>query len=102
MDYHLKIRVNDLLAKKYSLRQKRDENQYTSTSDGGMNLFIHMYGNADNLTFKYDRKNTVKVIQQSIQQEKKTVKELLRQEMGLKPKDSTVLKPKHIEVEWDE
>jgi len=102
MDYHLKLRVNDLLAKKYSLRQKRDESQYTSTSDGGMNLYIHMFGNADNLKFRYDRKNTTKVIKESIKEEKKTVKELLRKELGLKPKDSTVLKPKHVDVDWDE
>lgn len=102
MDYQLKIKLNDLLANKYSLRRQRDETLYTNTSDGGMNLYIHMFGPADNLQFKYDKQATQQVVVQSFKQEKQTVKALLRQEIGLKPKDSTILKPKHIEVEWDE
>jgi hypothetical protein len=102
MDYHFKIRVNDLLTRKYKLRQKRDETQYTSTSDGGMNLLIHMFGNADDLKFKYDRKTTGKVIKEGFKESTQTVKGLFRKELGLKSKDTLIVEPKHLEVDWDE
>lgn|GEM_PF-5934862 len=102
MDYHLKISVNDILAQKYSLRKRRNLDEYEETSNGGMNLFIHMFGNADNLKFAYDRKETVKEIVRQVKEEKKELKEILRQEFGLKSKDTTALKPKHVKVEWDE
>jgi len=102
MDYHLKISVNDILAQKYSLRKKRNTDEYEETSNGGMNLFIHMFGNADNLKFAYDRKETIKEIVKQVKEEKKELKEILRQEFGLKSKDTSTVKPKHIKVEWDE
>ena len=37
-----------------------------------------------------------------MKEEKKQVKELFRQEFGLKSKDTSILKPKHVDVGWDE
>lgn len=102
MDYHFKLSVNQLLSKKYNLRKNRDLDQYTNTTDGGMNLFIHMFGKGDDLKFTYDRQNTLKTVKSGIKQEFKTTKNLIKEELGLKVADSLKQKPKHIDVEWDE
>lgn len=102
MDYHFKLILNQLLSSKYNLRKNRDTELYTNTTDGGMKLFIHMYGNADDLKFKYDKQNTIKVIKESVKKERQIAKNIIKQELGLKVADSLKQKPKHIDVEWDE
>jgi hypothetical protein len=102
MDYHFRLVINQLLSSKYNLRKNRDQELYTNTSDGGMKLFIHMYGNGDDLKFKYDKQNTIKVIKESVKKERQIAKNIIKEELGLKVADSLKQKPKHIDVEWDE
>ena len=54
------------------------------------------------LKFKYDRKTTGKVIKEGFKESTQTVKGLFRKELGLKSKDTLIVEPKHLEVDWDE
>lgn len=82
IDYKLKLNLNQLVSNKFK-RVSTFDPEAMETSDNGMfNLYVRMKGPAGNPTITYD-KTTVKVaVQQSVQQEGKTLKETLKQEFS--------------------
>lgn len=75
----------------------------------GKRLFLRMYGNLEDPQYELDSEEKQVVMKQNIEQEKKDVKSLLKSELGLFKKDSTVKNytaPKKIEptfeIKWDE
>ncbi len=94
MDYHLKLKLGDLLAKKY----KKQTNEFEeATEDDGSSIFISMKGPADNLKFSYDKKQAREKVKEDLKKERTVVKDVWRKELGLdKP---TEIKEKTSESE---
>lgn len=80
MDYHLKLKLGDLLAKKY----KKKINEFEEASeDEGSSIFISMKGKADNLKFTYDKKQAREKVKEDLKKERTVVKDVWRKELGL-------------------
>jgi hypothetical protein len=85
LDYHLDFKLRDL---KFN---KKDSEFGEIEDDGtGKRIFLHLFGNVDNLNFKWDGDANKAYKQEQRQQEKETVKSMLKTEMGLFKKDSAV------------
>jgi hypothetical protein len=80
LDYHFKIRLNDLLAKKFKQRNTDFEEEQLVE---GANLFISMKGPIDKLVFTYDKKQARNQVKQDIKKEREEVKKLWLKELGL-------------------
>ena len=104
VDYHLNFRLNDVLVK------NKNQDEFGPIKDDGLGvkLFLHMYGNLSDLKFKLDKTEKKTARKAAIQEEKKELKSILKQEFGLFKKDSTIQAPVEeetkttFEVEWDE
>jgi hypothetical protein len=92
MDYHIKLRLNELLAKK---RKKATTNEFEEeeTNDKGLNLYLSMKGPADNLVFSYDKKEARQKVKQDLKKEGESIKNVLKKELGLE-KDETIKEKK--------
>jgi hypothetical protein len=86
LDYHFKIKLSELLAKKFKQRNKEFEEEST---DRSANVFISMKGPIDKLEFAYDKKQAKAQVKQDIKKEREEVKKLWRKELGL-DKDETI------------
>jgi hypothetical protein len=85
LDYHLEFKLRDL---KFN---KKDSEFGEIEDDGtGKRIFLHLFGNVDNLNFKWDGDANKAYKQEQRQQEKENVKSMLKSELGLFKKDSTV------------
>lgn len=91
MDYHFKVKLNELLAKKYKLSHSEYEEE---TMENGTNLFIGMKGTPDNLKFSYDKKQARKQVINDLKTEREDVKKLWRKELGIE-KDETIKEKKN-------
>lgn len=108
LDYHFKVALKDLLANK--ARKKKENSEFGEFEEEGkkVNLFIHVKGHIDNLKFTYDKKGFKEQIKGEINNEKNTVKALLKEEFGLFKKDTSIKaldktdKRPAVEVEWEE
>jgi uncharacterized protein involved in outer membrane biogenesis len=92
IEYHLRLLLSDLLAKK-ARKARREVEEFGEIEDDGLGrtrLFIAMTGPISDPKITYDSKGAKEKIQQDIKQEKQTVKKLLREEFGLFRKDSTL------------
>lgn len=106
LDYHFKVLLNDLLAKK--ARKKKENEEFGEVEDDGLGkitLHLSMTGTTENPKFAYDTKGFKQKIQQDIADEKKNLKTILKEEFGLFKRDTTLKtpdkkKPKEIGVEW--
>jgi len=101
VDYNLRLLLSEILGKKV----KENNTEFGLVEDDGLgkaSLFLHMTGDASNPKFTYDKKAVLKKIQTEIKAEKQTLKNLLKQEFGIK-KDSanTKQKKESIEIDWD-
>ncbi len=83
MDYHLKIKLGDLLAKKHKKKINEFEEE---TEDEGSSIFISMKGPADNLKFSYDKKQAREKVKEDLKKERSVVKDVWRKELGLDKK----------------
>lgn len=127
INYKIKIRLSDLLAKK-AKKAKPENEEFGVVEDDGLgktSLFILVTGTVDNPVYKYDAKGVKEKIVVSFIKEKQTLKTILNEEFGWFKKDSTIvnktkeqkniIKPKNKEkeglkkqeegkfiIEWDE
>lgn len=87
IDYHLQLLINDLLAKK----RKNSDDEFGPVANDPENrrsAFVLMTGNIDNPVIKYDRQGLKQKIKNDIKQEKQTIRQLLKEELGLFKKDT--------------
>ncbi len=83
IDYTVGFNLRDILLKK--------EKEWQEADDGlGREMFIFMRGNVDNPTFGLDKTAAKEDRKQEIQEEKQSVKALLKEEFGLFKKDKEV------------
>jgi len=94
IDYHLKILLSELLAKKAKKAKKENEEFGVVEDDslGRTSLYIHITGTVDKPVFKYDKKAVKKKLKDNIKKEKHNIKKILNEEFGLFKKDTTVNK----------
>ena len=104
VDYHFNFRIRDVL-----LNKNEDEFGPIIDDDLGVRLFLHVYGPLSNLNYKLDKEEKKLKRQKDIEEEKKELKSILKDEFGLFRKDSTIQtrqeekKPDPtFEVEWEE
>lgn len=112
IDYHFKVTLNELLSKKRKREAPRENefNEYDDDEQGKSTLFISMTGNMENPVIKFDKKELKKFVKDEINNEKQTVKQLLKDEFGLFKNDPSLKakmeqRPKksgEFEVEWEE
>lgn len=105
IDYHFNFRLRKIL---YS-NKKQEEFGPLVDDELGAKLFLHMYGHLDDPIYELDSEEKHEEIKQNIQEEKKTVKSILKSEVGLFKSDTAVQeykepeKPsKTFEIEWEE
>ncbi|OYU95303.1 MAG: hypothetical protein CFE21_13470 [Bacteroidetes bacterium B1(2017)] len=89
LDYKIKLSLSELLSKK----RKPQSNEFGEEDEKtrGINLFLTIKGPISDLKFVFDRKGAKAQLKQDAKQEKENIKEILKQEFGIK-KDSTLKK----------
>jgi hypothetical protein len=98
MDYHIKLRLNELLARKHKARKNEFEEE--ETNDKGLNLYLSMKGSADNLVFSYDKKEARQKMKQDLKKEGESVKSILKKELGLE-KDKSIKEKQNDDEELE-
>lgn len=106
VSYDVKVLLSDLLAKKIN-RKKQEEWQIKDDPDGMITLFLILEGNVDDIQIRYDFKRAKSALKENMKNEKREIKAILREELGLFKKDSSLTKkPKEkerkVKVVWDE
>lgn len=90
VEYHIKLLISELLAKKPRANKRLDD-ELSLVEDDPENrrcVFIRMSGPIDNLSIAYDRKGAKEKIREDIRQEKQTIKQILKEEFGFFKKDT--------------
>lgn len=87
IEYHFSFRFRDL-------KTKPTYTEFGKIEDDGLGIIVYltMSGNIDNPTFALDKDERKNDIKESVEQEKSTVKSMLKTEFGMFKKDSTVQK----------
>lgn len=102
LDYHINFRFKDLKI------DKTDPNYEASQSEKGLRLFLIITGNLDDPEYKFDKVEYNSDFKEKLKEEKNDLKSVLKTELGLYKKDSSVkLKETPKEevkflFEWDE
>jgi hypothetical protein len=105
VDYHFSFRLREILVK------NNNQDEFGPLQDDGLGkkLFLRMYGPLDNPTYELDKAERKIEFKENLVQEKQNVKSILKEELGLFKKDTSVKgytapeKPKPtFEVEWED
>lgn len=107
VDYSLELYLSQLINRK--VRERNTEfGTIEDDGNGGMRLFLTMRGPLDNPTIKFNRKGVEQKIVNEIRDEKKVLKQVLKEEFGWFRRDSTLKEsdkrkdpPKRQELELD-
>ncbi len=89
-DYKMRLSLNDILAAKVK-KPKRESEEFGVIEDDGAgktNLYLTIVGTPDDFKIRYDKKEAVNKIKSDLQKEKKVLKTILREELGLFKKDT--------------
>jgi len=92
INYHIKLLLSDLLAKRPGKNKKLDDELLLTENDPENKrcVFINMKGNIDNPVITYDRKAMKEKIKEDIKNEKQNLKSILKEEFGFFKKDTSV------------
>jgi uncharacterized protein YutD len=109
IDYRFKLLMNDVLWKK-AKSKKKENSEFGYVEDDGLGkavLFLHMIGTVQNYKITYDTKSLKEKWSDDIKEEKRTLKQILKDEFGWFKKDSTLADPKKPKndgflIEWEE
>jgi hypothetical protein len=97
IDYHIQMLLSELLA---SPRNKQD-NEFGEVANDPSNrrmAFILMTGTVDDPKIRYDRKGMKQKVREDIKAEKQNLKQILKEEIGMFKKDSTLTTSKNEKV----
>ncbi|MBO6515314.1 MAG: hypothetical protein JJ975_02085 [Bacteroidia bacterium] len=98
MDYHMKIRVSELLAKNAGWIKRKKEREIEDDGRGSISAYIVMRGTPDDLKIRYDRKAVKQVVKQEVKRELKDFFKEVKKEVRRKKSPTEDRK----KVEWDE
>ncbi len=89
IDYHIKLALSEVLAKRPGKNRQLDEELALVENDpeNRRSVFLTMRGSLDDPKISYDRKGLKEKVKNDIQQEKQNLKQLLKEEFGLFKKD---------------
>lgn len=98
VDYHIRLLLSELLAKRKRADKKLDDELSLVENDpeNKRSVFIVMTGPADHPTIRYDRKGAKEKIKEDIRQEKQNLKSILKEEFGLFKKDTLTKKESNL------
>lgn len=107
IDYRLNFRLGELLR---TGRKKEDEFGYITDDGAGLRLFLRMSGTVDEPIFSLDKESARQRRKDELQDEKKRVKGMLKEDFGLFKGDTAVIAPSgkgdqgapHFDVEWED
>lgn len=94
IDYSIKLRLSDWLAKRPGKNKQLDEELQETENDPDNKrcVFLHMTGTTDKPVITYDRKAMKQKIKEDIKEEKNNLKKILNEEFGWFKKDTTSFK----------
>lgn len=98
INYHVQVKLSDLLAQK-AKKAKPENEEFGVVADDGLgktSLFILITGTVDNPVYKYDAKGVKAKLVIDFIKEKETLKTILNEEFGWFKKDTSVIKNKEI------
>jgi uncharacterized protein involved in outer membrane biogenesis len=111
IDYHIRVRLSDILSKKARRFNKKNEEfgEVADDGSGGLNLFLSMKGPIENPKISYDTKGARDKRKDDIRQERENLRQLIKEEFRKNRQDSSVKSEKPvlrrrpaIELEFDE
>lgn len=90
VDYHVRVRLSDILSKKARRQKKENESfgEIAEDGSGGLNLFLSMKGPIDNPKISYDTRGAREKRKEDIRKEKETLKTIFKEEFGKQKKDT--------------
>ncbi|MEX0595019.1 MAG: AsmA-like C-terminal region-containing protein, partial [Candidatus Paceibacterota bacterium] len=89
-EYKLRLSLNEILAGK-AKKAKKENEEFGIVEDNGpgkTNLYLSITGTPDDFKIRYDKKEAVNKIKSDLQVEKKLLKTILNEELGLFKGDS--------------
>ena len=89
-EYHIKLFLSEILSKKYRRNNKDNEFVMGQESNGGSKIFLVVFGDTNNLKFKYDKQRVKAHIKERIKEEKNNLKNIIKQEFHWFTKDTTI------------
>lgn len=103
VEYHLKIRLSELISAKYKKQKNLDEFEDDPQNQKALNLFILMKGLIDDLKITYDGKAARNKVKEDLKKEKQDLKEILKKEFGRdKPEDKPVNTDNEPNDTWED
>jgi hypothetical protein len=100
-EYKLRLSMSEILARKAKKAKKENEEFGTVEDDGAgtTNLYLSITGTPENYKIKYDKKEAIIKIKLDLKVEKKLLKTILNEELGLFKKDSSNIGTKNHDVD---
>ena len=94
IDYRVSLRMSEFLARRPGKKKELDEELKYVENDPENNrkVFLRIYGNMDNIKYKFDRVSAREKIKQDLKNEKQNLKSILREEFGWFRKDTSLNK----------
>jgi len=109
VDYRFSLLLDQILGKK---AKKSKESEFGYIEDDGLGktqLFLKMTGNIDDPKVAYDNQQLKAHLKNEVQEEKRELKAIFKEEFGLFKKDTTLKSPTEsksqsapFQIEWDE
>lgn len=89
IDYHIQLLLSEIIARKEVIEEDLGENFVVDDGLGRTMLFLNMTGEANDPTIKYDTREARNKIAIDLKEEKKEIKEVLREEFGFRDRGKT-------------
>lgn len=104
IDYHFELYFSDLLWRKARARKKENEEfaVHEEKDNRRAKLFIRMYGTVEDVKFSYDRQGLREKWKNDFEQEKKTLKQIFKQEFSKSDTLKSKTWPTDFQMEWEE
>jgi hypothetical protein len=98
VDYHFELFLSDLLAKK-ARKSKKENEEFGVIEDDGLGktrLFISMKGPVNKPIISYDSRGMQQKFREDLKNEKKSMKQIFKEEFGMFKKDTSLIQDKKV------
>jgi hypothetical protein len=106
-EYKVRLSLDELMAGKAKKAKKQNEEFGIIEDDGRRtNIYLSVSGNPDEYKIRYDKKEAINKIKSDLQEERKVLKTILKEDLGLFKKDSLQKidskKNEQFIIDWNE